>query len=111
ARDANFHLPKHPVKQVVSLMSTNRSQIMRQQGGPLNTAGPMQPNLPPTLKQVIPVPPEDNRLIPGQVVDLGPTNELAPEKPTKYLSEHDSRVLKETRARETSAFNKNALSK
>ena len=112
ARDANFHLPKHPIQQVVSLMSTARSQVMRaQNGGPINTSAPMQPTLPPALRPVIPIPPPDEKLIPGQVVDLGPTNDLAPEKPTKYLSEHDSRVLKETRARETSAFFKNALSK
>ena len=47
----------------------------------------------------------------GQVVSLGPTNEQAPDKATKYLSEKDSRVEKETRARETNAFYKNALSK
>ena len=110
ARDANFHLPKTPPRQVVSLRSTSRSQIMRQQGGPLSSNDAQQvPNLPPTVKPVRPEP--DQKLIPGQVVDLGPTNELAPEKPTKYLSEHDSRVFKETRARETSAFFKNALSK
>jgi TonB family protein len=45
------------------------------------------------------------------VVALGPTNEKAPDKATKYLSEKDSRVEKETRARETSAFFKNALPK
>ena len=50
--------------------------------------------------------------IDGQVVSLGqPQDERPPDKPTKYLSEHDSRVLKETRAKETSAFYKNALSK
>ncbi|MBS2022843.1 MAG: TonB family protein [Deltaproteobacteria bacterium] len=50
--------------------------------------------------------------IPGQVVDIGaPKDERAPDKPTKYVSEHDSRVEKESRARETSAFFKNALSK
>jgi TonB family protein len=111
ARDANFHMPKTPPRQVVSLLSTSRSQIMRQQGGPLNSSSTAQqaPSLPPTPKPV-PVP-EQNALVPGQVVDLGPTNNLAPETPTKYLSEHDSRVAKETRARETSAFFKNALSK
>jgi TonB family protein len=47
----------------------------------------------------------------GQIVSIGaPQNQEAPVVPTKYLSEYDSRVLKETRARETSAFYKNALS-
>jgi len=111
AKDANFHMPKVPIRQVVSLMSTPRSQIMHT-GGPLSSNPSLQqaPRLPPALKP--PPPPEpESVLIPGQVVDLGPTNDLAPEKPTKYLSEHDSRILKETRARETSAFFKNALSK
>src|SRR5205814_4644271 len=46
------------------------------------------------------------------VVSLGqPQDERAPDKPTHYLSEHDSRVLKETRARETSPFFKNVLPK
>jgi TonB family protein len=110
AKDANFHLPKTPVRQVVTLRSTSRSQIMRAQSGP-TTSGATQemPNLPPSPK---PPPPEaEAKLIPGQVVDLGPTNDLTPTQPTKYLSERDSRVLKETRARETSAFFKNALSK
>ena len=112
ARDANFHMPKHPVRQVVSLMSTSRSGVQRlNRSGPLTTAQNQQqmPQLPPAVKPVPEPPPE--KLQGGQVVDLGPTNDQAPDKPTKYLSEHDSKVLKETRARETSAFFKNALSK
>ncbi len=112
AKDANFHMPKQLPRQVVSLTSTSRSQIMRQQAGPSTASGISQqvPNLPPALKPVPPPEPEQ-KLIGGQVVDLGPTNDQAPQQPTKYLSERDSRVLKETRARETSAFFKNALSK
>ena len=111
ARDANFHMPKHPVRQVVSLMSYSPSQ-MRAQAGPNGAVsdGKQMPKLPPALLKPAP-PPEPEKLQPGQVVDLGPTNDQAPDKPTKYLSEHDSKVLKETRARETSAFFKNALSK
>ena len=111
AKDANFHLPKTPVRQLVSLMSTSRSQIQHTQGGPTSTSSVTQqmPNLPPAVKP--PPPPPEEKLIGGQVVDLGPTNDLAPEAPTKYLSEHDSRVLRESRARETSAFFKNPLSK
>ena len=111
AKDANFHLPKTPVRQLVSLMSTSRSQIQRRQSGPTSTSGATQqmPSLPPALKP--PPPPPEEKLIGGQVVDLGPTNDQAPDAPTKYLSEHDSRVLKESRARETSAFFKNPLSK
>lgn len=108
AKDANFHMP---VRQVVSLITSSRSQIARNATGSSNAIldGKQVPKLPPAI--VKPPPPEPDQLIPGQVVDLGPTNDLAPDKPTKYLSEHDSKVLKETRARETSAFFKNALSK
>ena len=111
ARDANFHMPKHPVRQVVSLLSTARSQLQGVRAGPNTVSDAQQvPNLPPSVR--LPVPqPVPEKMQGGQVVDLGPTNDLAPEKPTKYLSERDSRVFKETRARETSAFFKNALSK
>ena len=111
AKDANFQLPKHPVRQVVSLVTSSRSQVARNFAGPnaLAADGKQVPKLPPAI--VKPPPPQPEKLQPGQVVDLGPTNDIAPDKPTKYLSEHDSKVLKETRARETSAFFKNALSK
>ena len=112
AKDAMFHMPKHPVKQVVSLVTSSRSQLqgIRPAGNVLNLAQQTKlPELPPTPK---PLPPEEQqKLEKGQVVSLGPTNDQAPDKPTKYLAEHDSKVEKETRARETSAFFKNALSK
>jgi TonB family protein len=103
---------KVPSRQLVSLVATPRSQILH--AGPYNpqasSAGPTQqsPQLPPALR-----PPETQpaKLPGGQVVSLGPTNDQAPDQPTNYLSEHDSRVAKQTRARETSAFFKNALSK
>ncbi|HEX9579143.1 MAG TPA: energy transducer TonB [Myxococcales bacterium] len=114
AHDANFHMPKHPARQTVSLMATPHSALATRSGafGP-NTNAAQQLGQDPKLPPAKP-PPED--LLPqklqGQVVSLGPPqDERAPEKPTKYLSEKDSRVLKETRARETSAFFKNALSK
>ena len=110
AKDAMFHAPKHPPKQVVSLVTSSRSQLQGIRGGPQTStsAGPQVrvPKLPPT-----PPPEKQEKLQPGQVVSLGPTNEKAPQKETKYLSEKDSSVDKETRARETSAFFKNALSK
>ena len=113
ARDGMFQMPKHPMKQVVALVSTPRSQIMRMgpSTGSVTQSGPVQkaPQLPPAVKP--PEPPQPEKLPGGQIVSLGQTNDLAPDKPTKYLSEHDSKVLKETRARETSAFFKNALSK
>jgi len=113
ARDAIFHAAKRP--QVVSLTTANRSQLQGiRPAGPQSTTtlGPQAqvPKLPPTPKPVEP-PQKHEELEKGQVVSLGPTNEQAPDKATKYLSEKDSRVEKETRARDTSAFYKNALSK
>ncbi|HZR07354.1 MAG TPA: energy transducer TonB [Myxococcales bacterium] len=111
AKDALFHPPHRPQQQVVSLVTSNRSQLQGvRSGGPqsANNSRLLQvPQLPPDVK-----PPEKHeKLESGQVVSLGPTNDQAPDKATKYLSEHDSRVEKETRARETNAFYKNALSK
>ncbi len=106
-----------PKKSRVSLVSTSRGQVQRlaqSQPGSHPTAGSsrsMQPLLPsePLPMELVP---KKAELVPGQVVSLGqPTDERAPDKPTKYLSEKDSRVEKETRAKETSAFHKNALSK
>src|SRR5215470_6295806 len=113
ARDGMFRMPKRQIRQPVSLVATPRSQILRTQPGayPQSSANAAQmPQLPPAVKP--PEPEKPQPIVPGQVVSLGqPQDERPPEKPTKYLSEHDSRVLKETRARETSAFFKNALSK
>ena len=113
ASDAIFHPPKKMQQQVVSLVTSNRSQLQGiRSGGPQVIAkGQVQiPQLPPAVK-----PPQTEekkeKLEKGQVVSLGPTNNQAPDKETKFLSEHDSKVEKETRARETNAFHKNALSK
>ena len=113
AKDAILHAPRRPL-QITSLLSTPRSGILRAPSGafsnnPSAAAQGQQPQLPPTPKTAEQE--KQEKLIPGQVVSLGQTNDQAPDKPTKYLSEHDSRVLKETRAKETSAFFKNALSK
>jgi TonB family protein len=55
---------------------------------------------------------EDLTKIKGQLVSLPkPEDGRAPLVPTKYLAEYDSRVEKETHAKDQSAFNKNALNK
>ena len=116
AKDALFHMPAQPKRQVVSLVGTPRSQIQHAQQGaaghvPSPGERPATPNAPRLPPAPAPEPEKDEKLN-GQVVSLGqPTDERAPDKPTKYLSEHDSRVIKETRAKETSAFFKNVLSK
>ncbi len=116
AKDAVFHLPAQVRRTAVGLVATPRSQVQHAQRGPPNSAPSagrsspdLSPQLPPALEQEKVKQPEKME---GQVVALGePKDERPPDKPTKYLSEHDSRVLKETRAKETSAFFKNALSK
>jgi len=111
ARDAIFHAPSKPPQQVVSLVTSNRSQLQGIRGGPRTTAAGPQTPVVPKLPPAVVVQEKQEKVPPGQVVSLGPTNNKAPDKATKFLSEKDSSVEKETRARETSAFYKNALSK
>ena len=116
AKDAVFHVPPQVRSTAVGLVATPRNQVQHAQRGPPNSAPSagrstpdLAPQLPPALEQEKVKQPDKME---GQVVALGePSDERPPDKPTKYLSEHDSRVLKETRAKETSAFFKNALSK
>jgi TonB family protein len=113
AKDAIFKMPAQPRRTSVGLVS-QRSTVPR-------TAAPNSPATPGQSLNLQPKLPKDDleelrakeqQKIQGQVVALGqPKDERPPAQPTKYLSEKDSRVLKETRARETSAFFKNALSK
>jgi TonB family protein len=112
AKDAIFHPPHRPQQQVVSLVTSNRSQLQGlRSGGPQTANNAPQIQLPALPRAVKPEPEKQEKLERGQVVSLGPTNDQAPDKATKYLSERDSKVEKETRARETNAFYKNALSK
>src|SRR5207248_7111489 len=116
AKDAVFHIPAQVRRTAVGLIATPRKQVKHAQRGPPGSSPSsgqsspeVQPQLPPALEQEKA---KQRDKMEGQVVALGePKDERPPDKPTKYLSEHDSRVLKETRAKETSAFFKNALSK
>jgi len=108
------HAP--PRRSSVSLVSGPRSTAQRsgQQPGRHPTAGTSLPavKLPPAKPELAEVKPKEPDKVEGQVVAIGqPKDERAPDKPTKYLSEKDSRVEKESRAKETSPFFKNALSK
>jgi TonB family protein len=47
----------------------------------------------------------------GQVVDVEPGNDQKPEDTSRFLAEHNNRVQKESRAKETSQFYKNAMAK
>jgi len=116
AKDAIFQAPVRAKRTLVGLVATPNGQVQHaQQGAPSNTPSSghsedLSPKLPPPIAEPeTPQPPEQ---ITGQVVSLEqPKDERPPDKPTHYLSEHDSRVLKETRARETSSAYKNVLSK
>jgi len=118
AKDAVFHVPGKQRRMAVGIIPTPNGQVQHAQRGlPSDTPSSghsvpddLTPRLPPLVAE--PEKPRPPEQISGQVVSLGqPKDERPPDKPTHYLSEHDSRVLKETRARETSAFYKNALSK
>src|SRR4030081_1017877 len=115
AKDAIFHVPAQARRTAVGLVATPRSQVQHAQRGPPNSApsaGRSSPDLSPQLPPALEQEKAKQQKMEGQVVALGePKDERPPDQPTKYLSEHDSRVLKETRAKETSAFFKNALSK
>jgi TonB family protein len=119
AQDAIFKGPQH--KQGVAIISKaqfqdilNRQAQARAQSSNFNSSG--QPATPNRLK-----PPEEKKAeeekkaaellkMKGQLVSLPkPEDGRAPLKDTKYLAEFDSRVEKETRAKDASAFNKNAL--
>jgi TonB family protein len=113
AKDAMFHTPR---RQTVGMVSASQFRALQNQLRSSNGAfAANNQNIPQQARPPQPKPPdpvEKQQKIPGQIVSLGtPEDQRAPDKPTKYLAEHDSRVEKETRARETSAFFKNALSK
>jgi TonB family protein len=116
AKDAVFHVPARARRTLVGLVPTPTGQVQHaQQGQPSNTPSTghsqdLTPKLPPPIAE--PEKQQPPEQISGQIVSLGkPQDERPPDKPTHYLSEHDSRVLKETRARETSPFFKNVLPK
>jgi TonB family protein len=89
-------------------------QAQARQDQPFNSSG--QPSVPGKAKPPDEKKPEEKKedltKIKGQLVSLPkPEDGRAPLQPTKYLAEQDSRVEKETRAKDQSAFNKNALNK
>jgi len=114
AKDAVFHV--RPKRTLVGLVPTPSGQVQHAQQGPRSNtpssghSQDLSPKLPPPIAESEKQKPREQ--VSGQVVSLGqPQDERPPDKPTHYLSEHDSRVLKETRARETSPFFKNVLPK
>src|SRR5256885_11276320 len=114
AKDAVFHV--RPKRTLVGLVPTPSGQVQHAQQGPRSNtpssghSQDLSPKLPPPIAESEKQKPPEQ--VSGQVVSLGqPQDERPPDKPTHYLSEHDSRVLKETRARETSPFFKNVLPK
>ena len=117
AKDWVFKLPPKQHRMAVSLAGPSRAGETSPAAQASRSALPSSGTSKSATKPAEPAKPEEEiPLVPvkidGQIVALGPPkDERPPAQPTRYLSEHDSRVLKETRARETSAFFKNALSK
>ncbi len=114
AKDAVFHFTGRPQRASVSLVPWNANSAAAAASRE-RSASSLQTT---AKKSAVPKTDEEKKKeeelakVNGQLVSLGPPqDERAPVVPTKYLSEYDSRVLKESRARETSAFFKNALSK
>src|SRR5256885_2087549 len=114
AKDAVFHV--RPKRTLVGLVPTPSGQVQHAQRGQGSNrpssdhSQDLSPKLPPPIAESEKQKPAEQ--VSGQVVSLGqPQDERPPDKPTHYLSEHDSHVLKETRARETSPFFKNVLPK
>lgn len=67
------------------------------------------PNAPRKMPLPAPVkPPEPEELPKGQVVDVAPGNQERPED-ARFLAEKDNKTEKQTRAKETTAFYKNAM--
>ena len=120
AKDAIFSSgPQHKTGVTVisraQLQEILNRQAQARQDQPFNSSGqPANPNAkvkPPDEKK-----PEEKKedlsKVKGQLVSLPtPEDGRAPLVQTKYLAEHDSRVEKETHAKDQSAFNKNALNK
>ena len=73
------------------------------------TAAPRPGATPLALAPAPPPPPP--RSAPGQVVDVAPSKNSAPPKDSRFVSEHDSTVEKETRSRHAAAGFKNTLPK
>jgi TonB family protein len=98
--------PKSPFKQpeAVSLMNLPAAQ-WEQNRKEQNTPRSAQVT-PPEQKK----PEEKKQPLPkGQVVDVQPGNDQKPPDDAKYLAEHDNKVAKESRAKQQSAFYKNAM--
>ncbi len=63
------------------------------------------------LAPVAPAPPPQQRQVPGQVVDVAPSNDHTPPKDTRFVSEQNNTVKKETRSRDARAGFKSTLPK
>jgi len=77
-----------------------------------STSGPSASRPAPPALAVVPAPPPPPpRSAPGQVVDVAPSKNTTPPKDSRFVSEHDSTVEKETRSRHAAAGYQNTLPK
>jgi TonB family protein len=77
---------------------------------PSSGQAPARPSRP-ALALVPAPPPPPPRSAPGQVVDVAPSKNNTPPKDSRFVSEHDSTVEKETRSRHAAAGYQNTLPK
>lgn len=94
--------PAPPVKQSVALRTLSPQQWASNRGDRVDAQANSQTPLKPREE---PPPPKHPQ---GQVVAVAPGNDQAP-KDSKYLSEHNNTVQKETRARETTPNYRNPM--
>jgi TonB family protein len=65
----------------------------------------------PILPPVVPAPPPEKAQAPGQVVDVAPAKDNRPPKDSRFVSDRDNTVEKETRSRDARAGYENTLAR
>src|SRR5512138_3805914 len=93
ARAGAFSLPAHPTRVALTPLSSKQWAANR-------AVGPKAPMPRPEPPKPPPKPPEAaESLAKGQVVDVAPSPDSTPPKSTRFLSDRDNSVAKETRSR------------
>ena len=101
------HAPVALVGIPAALWEQRRTPALRPLSPSANDASKTLP-LEPKPKDKPPEPPPKPD---GQVVDVEPGNDQKPDDSARFLAEHNNQVKKESRAKETSRFYKNAMAK
>jgi TonB family protein len=96
ARAGAFSLPEKPTRVSLKPVSASQWAANRAIGSKATEPRP-EPRRPPKATPKAPEPPES--LANGQVVDVAPSPDSTPPKSTRFLSDRDNSVAKETRSR------------